>query len=72
MSVAPLDDAASYAPYLKRGEAVRGSMKVERSWEVRDVSVEDWVDVGAALGLAPDGALTRVERLRTGLPDAVT
>lgn len=72
VAVAPLYDVASYAPYRKRGEAVRGSMKVGQSWEFRDVTVEDWVEVGAALGLTPDDAMTRVNRLRTGLPDAVS
>ncbi len=71
VALAPLYDAASYAPYLKAGEAVRSSMKVGRAWQVRDVTVEDWVDVATALELDPELALDRVERLRTGLPDAV-
>ncbi|MEO7421366.1 MAG: hypothetical protein ABIU87_03095 [Ornithinibacter sp.] len=53
VALAPLYDAASYAPYLKPGEAMRSSMKVGRAWQVRDVSVEDWVDVATALELHP-------------------
>ena len=71
VAMAPLYDSASYAPYLKAGEDMKSSMKVGEHWEVRDVTVQDWVTVGAALGLDGDEALTRVERLRTGLPDAV-
>ena len=71
VALAPLYDVASYAPYLKRGEAVRSSMKVGRTWLVRDVTVEDWVAVGLSLGLEATEAVDRVERLRTGLPDAV-
>jgi len=71
VALAPLYDVASYAPYLKAGEAVRSSMKVARAWQVRDVTVEDWVDVATALELDSDLALNRVESLRTGLPDAV-
>ncbi len=72
VAVAPLYDAASYAPYLKHGEAVRSSMKVGLAWQVRDVTVEDWLDVATALALEPAFALSRIEHLRTGLPDAVT
>lgn len=43
VALAPLYDAASYAPYLQPGEAVHSSMKVGHSWQVRDVTVEDWV-----------------------------
>lgn len=71
VALAPLYDVASYAPYLKRGEAVRSSMKVGRTWLVRDVTVEDWVAVGLSLGLEATEAVDRVERLRTGLPEAV-
>ncbi|MGC5585624.1 HipA domain-containing protein [Ornithinimicrobium sp. W1665] len=71
VALAPLYDVASYAPYLKRGEAVRSSMKVGRTWLVRDVTVEDWVAVGLCLGLEATEAVDRVERLRTGLPEAV-
>ena len=71
VALAPLYDAASYAPYLKPGEAVRSSMKVGRAWRVRDVTVEDWVDVATALELHPELALDRVEWLRTRLPEAV-
>ena len=35
------------------------------------MTVEDWAEVGAALGLDPDEALERVERFRQGLPDAL-
>ncbi len=70
VALAPLYDVASYAPYLRRGEASRSSMKVGRAWQVRDVTVEDWSDVGVSLGLDPDDALSRVDRLRTGLSDA--
>jgi serine/threonine-protein kinase HipA len=72
VAMAPLYDAASYAPYLRRGEAARSSMKVGAHWEVRDVTVEDWLDVASALDLEPDFALERVERLRKALPDAAT
>lgn len=71
VALAPLYDVASYAPYLKTGEAVRSSMKVGRTWLVRDVTVEDWVAVGLSLGLEATEAVDRVERLRTGLPEAV-
>lgn len=71
VALAPLYDVASYAPYLQRGEAVRSSMKVGKHWEVRDVTVQDWVDVAAALALGKDEALGRVERLRQGLPGAL-
>ncbi|MCK0113463.1 type II toxin-antitoxin system HipA family toxin [Ornithinimicrobium sp. F0845] len=71
VAMAPLYDVASYAPYLKRGEAVRSSMKVGRHWHVRDVTVEDWVAVGHSLGLEAPEAVDRVERLRTGLPEVV-
>jgi len=69
--MAPLYDVTSYAPYLKKGEAVRGSMKVGRNWQVRDVTVEDWVSVGLSLGLEAGEAVDRVEHLRKGLPEAV-
>lgn len=72
VALAPLYDTASYAPYLKQGEAVRSSMKMGQNWEVRDVTVEDWVELASALELEADHAMERVERLRTGLPDAVT
>ncbi|MBM6406068.1 type II toxin-antitoxin system HipA family toxin [Phycicoccus sp. CSK15P-2] len=72
VALAPLYDAASYAPYLRRGEAVRSSMKVGAHWEVRDVTVEDWLDVASALELEPDFALERVEQFRKALPDAAT
>ena len=42
-----------------------------RTWQVRDLTAEDWADVGISLGLDPDDALSRVERLRVGLPEAV-
>ncbi|NLG23648.1 MAG: type II toxin-antitoxin system HipA family toxin [Actinomycetales bacterium] len=71
VALAPLYDVASYAPYLRLGEALRSSMKVGEHWEVRDVTVRDWVAVGAALGLDDDKALERVENLRNNLPDAV-
>lgn len=71
VALAPLYDEASYAPYLKPGEAVRSSMKVGGAGQVRDVSVEDWVDVATALELHPKLALDRAESLRTRLPDAV-
>ena len=71
VALAPLYDVASYAPYLKTGEAVRSSMKVGRHWHVRDVTVEDWVAVGLSLGLEANDAVDRVERLRRGLPEAV-
>jgi serine/threonine-protein kinase HipA len=71
VAMAPLYDAASYAPYLRRGEAARSSMKVGAHWEVRDVTVEDWLDVASALEVEPDSALERVEQLRKALPDAV-
>ena len=71
VAMAPLYDSASYAPYLRPGEVARSSMKVGEHWEVRDVTVEDWVAVGTALGLDDDVALARIEKLRTGLPDAV-
>lgn len=71
VALAPLYDVASSAPYLMKGEAVRGSMKVGRTWLVRDVTVEDWVAVGRSLGLEATEAVDRVERLRTGLPEAV-
>jgi len=71
VALAPLYDVASYAPYLKQGESLRSSMKVGMHWQVRDVTVEDWTQVGAALGLDQDEALKRVERFRQGLPDAL-
>jgi len=71
VALAPLYDVASYAPYLKQGESLRSSMKVGKNWQVRDVTVEDWTEVGAALGLDQDEALARVERFRQGLPDAL-
>lgn len=71
VALAPLYDVPSYAPYLKTGEAVRSSMKVGRTWLVRDVTVDDWVAVGLSLGLEATEAVDRVERLRTGLPEAV-
>jgi len=71
VALAPLYDVASYAPYLKEGESSRSSMKVGKNWQVRDVTAQDWAQVGAALGLDPDEALERVERLRQGLPDAL-
>ncbi|MDN5796242.1 MAG: HipA domain-containing protein [Intrasporangium sp.] len=71
VALAPLYDAASCAPYLKPGEAVRSSMRVGRAWQVRDVTVEDWVSVAAALEVQPEQALSRVEHLRTGLPETV-
>lgn len=71
VAMAPLYDVASYAPYLEKGEAVRGSMKVGRNWPVRDVTVEDWVSVGFSLGLEAGEAVDRVERLRKSLPEAV-
>jgi serine/threonine-protein kinase HipA len=46
-------------------------MKVGASWEVRGVTVEDWLDVASSLQLEPDAALAVVEPLRKGLPDAV-
>ena len=72
VALAPLYDAASYAPYLRSGEAMRGSMKVGENWQVRDVTVEDWTTVATALDLEPDDALARVERLRRDLPAAVS
>ena len=42
-----------------------------RTWQVRDLAVQDWADVGTSLGLDPDDALSRVERLRVGLPEAL-
>ncbi|KGN38936.1 type II toxin-antitoxin system HipA family toxin [Knoellia aerolata] len=72
VALAPLYDAASYAPYLKPGEVVHSSMKVGKAWQVRDVTVEDWVEVATALELAPDYALDRVEHLRTGMAGAVS
>lgn len=71
VAMAPLYDAASYAPYLGPGEAVRSSMKVGRAWQVRDVTTQEWVSVAAALELQPEVALRRVEHLRSSLPDAV-
>ena len=71
VALAPLYDVASYAPYLKEGESPRSSMKVGKNWQVRDVTAQDWAEVGAALGLDPDEALERVDRLRQGLPDAL-
>lgn len=71
VALAPLYDAASYAPYLKAGEAVRSSMRVGRAWRVRDVTREDWVDVATALEMDAEPALSRVEHLRTGLSGAV-
>lgn len=71
VALAPLYDVASYAPYLREGEAARSSMQIGRSRQVRDVTIEDWTDVGSSLGLDPDDALSRVERLRKALPDAV-
>jgi len=68
---APLYDVASYAPCLKQGESLRSSMKVGKSWQVRDVTAQDWTQVGTALGLDLDKALERVERFRQGLPDAL-
>ena len=70
VATAPLYDVASYAPHLRPGEALRSSMKVGEHWEVRDVTVQDWVSVGAALGLDEEKALARVEDLRASLPDA--
>lgn len=71
VALAPLYDAASYAPYLKPGEPVHSSMKVGKAWQVRDVTVEDWLEVAAALELEPDYAMGRVEYLRTGVAGAV-
>jgi len=71
VALAPLYDVASYAPYLSKGEAARSSMKIGSGWQVRDLTVQDWADVGAPLGLDPDDAMSRVERLRMGLPGAV-
>ncbi len=71
VALAPLYDAASYAPYLKPGEAVRSSMKIGRAWHVRDVTVQDWIGVATALEVQPELALDRVEHLRTGLVEAV-
>lgn len=71
VAMAPLYDAASYAPYLKTGEAVRSSMKVGRTWQVREVTIEDWISVAAALELHTEVALGRVEHLRSSLPEAV-
>jgi serine/threonine-protein kinase HipA len=71
VALAPLYDVASYASYLKQGESLRSSMKVGKNWQVRDVTAQDWTQVGAALGLDPDEALERVERFRQGLPDAL-
>ena len=71
VALAPLYDVASYAPYLSKGEAARSSMKMGRTWQVRDLAVQDWADVGTSLGLDPDDALSRIERLRVGLPEAL-
>lgn len=71
VAMAPLYDSASYAPYLRPSEVTKSSIKVGEHWEVRDVTVKDWVSVGAVLGLDDEEALARVEKLRTGLPDAV-
>jgi serine/threonine-protein kinase HipA len=71
VALAPLYDVASYAPYLRQGESLRSTMKVGKNWHVQDVTVQDWTQVGAALGLDQDDALARVERLRQGLPDAL-
>ena len=71
VALAPLYDVASYAPYLREGEAVRSSMKVGRHWLVRDVTAQDWAEVGGVLGLDKEESLARVERLRRGLPDAL-
>lgn len=71
VALAPLYDVASYAPYLRSGEALRSSMKVGQHWHVRDATVQDWAEVGAALGLDSEQSLARVERLRQALPDAL-
>lgn len=71
VALAPLYDVASYAPYLRTGEAARSSMKIGDTWSVRDVTAHDWADVGATLGLDADDAVARVARLRGGLPDAL-
>lgn len=71
VALAPLYDVASYAPYLRKGEPARSSMKIGGSWHVRDMTGQDWSDVGTSLGLDPDDALARVEHLRKALPGAV-
>lgn len=71
VALAPVYDMASYAPYLEPGEVARSSMKIGRTWTAREATAEDWSDVGASLGLDRDDALSRVEHLRRGLPDAV-
>lgn len=71
VALAPLYDVASYAPYLKQGEVLRSSMKVGRHWQVRDMTADDWAEVGAALGLPPEDALAHVDNMRQRLPDAL-
>ncbi|GAB96837.1 serine/threonine-protein kinase HipA [Kineosphaera limosa] len=71
VALAPLYDAASYAPYLGPGEGLRASMKIGASWEPRDMTADDWIGAGAALGLGADEAHSRVERIRTGLIPAL-
>jgi serine/threonine-protein kinase HipA len=71
VALAPLYDVASYAPYARDGDPLRSSMRVGRHWRLRDVTAADWTEVGAALGLARDESLERVERLRRDLPEAV-
>src|SRR5690606_32256291 len=71
VALARLYDVASYAPYRKRGDSRPSTMKVGRSWLVRDVTIEDWEAVGRSQCLESTEAVDRVERLRTGLPEAV-
>ena len=71
VALAPLYDAASYAPYLGPGEGLRASMKIGASWEPRERTADDWIGAGAALGLGADEAHSRVERIRTGLIPAL-
>lgn len=68
--LAPLYDLASAVDYFT-DRPMESSMKIGEHRIMRSISSRDWVKTGRRLGLDADESMSRLTRIRDGLPEAL-
>ncbi|MDO5502952.1 MAG: type II toxin-antitoxin system HipA family toxin [Actinomycetia bacterium] len=69
--LAPLYDIASAAPYVSE-ERFTSAMSVNKKWRMLDITIEDWEQAGARLGLQRGEAEDMVKQMREGMDSALS
>lgn len=71
--LAPLYDIASYLPYdAPPWHDVRLAMRVHNEYQIKRITLHDWLRMGRKAGLDDDMVVERIRSILARLPDAIT